>query len=138
MEKHTMAFGMLQRMCAQLANNKDIEVDVYPEDQIRVINNVTFEIDLIKKNNSGKAFFPPSQLQIAHRRGLRQADDHDEGSLRPPDVHHRPAGIHLLLPSRIDGGAAGGPGAAPAVHGHGVHPAGRREAGGDFSLIPSP
>ena len=66
MDKHTMAFGMLQRMCAQLANNKDIEVDVYPEDQIRVINNVTFEMDLLKKNNSGKAFYPPSQLQIAH------------------------------------------------------------------------
>lgn len=54
MDKHTMAFGMLQRMCAQLANNKDIEVEVYPEDEIRVINNVTFEIDLIKKNTSGK------------------------------------------------------------------------------------
>lgn len=133
-----MAFGMLQRMCAQLANNKDIEVDVYPEDQIRVINNVTFEMDLLKKNNSGKAFLIPYSSQLAHRRGLRQADDHDEGSLRPPDVHHRPAGIPLLLPSPLDGGAAGGPGAAPAVHGHGVHPAGRREAGGDFSLPPSP
>ena len=54
MDKHTMAFGMLQRMCAQLTNNKDIEVEVYPEDEIRVINNVTFEIDLIKKNTSGK------------------------------------------------------------------------------------
>ena len=60
MDKHTMAFGMLQRMCAQLANNKEIEVDVYPEDEIRVINNVTFEIDLIKKNTSGKAFSSPS------------------------------------------------------------------------------
>ena len=37
-----------------MANNKDIEVEVYPEDEIRVINNVTFEIDLIKKNTSGK------------------------------------------------------------------------------------
>ena len=66
MDKHTMAFGMLQRMCAQLANNKDIEVDVYPEDQIRVINNVTFEIDLIKKNNSGTAFLIRLSSQIAH------------------------------------------------------------------------
>ena len=66
MDKHTMAFGMLQRMCAQLANNKDIEVDVYPEDQIRVINNVTFEMDLLKKNNSGKAFLIPHSSHIAH------------------------------------------------------------------------
>lgn len=66
MDKHTMAFGMLQRMCAQLANNKDIEVDVYPEDQIRVINNVTFEIDLIKKNNSGKASLILHTSQLAH------------------------------------------------------------------------
>ena len=66
MDKHTMAFGMLQRMCAQLANNKDIEVDVYPEDQIRVINNVTFEMDLLKKNTSGKAFLLPSSSQLAH------------------------------------------------------------------------
>ena len=66
MDKHTMAFGMLQRMCAQLANKKDIEVDVYPEDQIRVINNVTFEMDLLKKNNSGKAFLLPYSSQLAH------------------------------------------------------------------------
>ena len=93
-----MAFGMLQRMCAQLANNKEIEVDVYPEDQIHVINNVTFEIDLIKKNTSGKVYLTPFESQIAHRCGLRQAYDDDEGSLWPPDVHHRAAGIRCLPP----------------------------------------
>ena len=66
MEKHTMAFGMLQRMFAQQAKNKDIEVDVYHEDHIRVINNVTFEMDLLKKNNSGKAFLIPYSSQLAH------------------------------------------------------------------------
>lgn len=49
-----MACGMLQRMCAQLVNNKEVEVSVYPEENIRVLNNVTFEIDLLKKNTSGK------------------------------------------------------------------------------------
>ena len=50
---------MLQRMCAQLVNNKDIEVSVYPEENIRVINNVSFEIDLLRKNTTGKVFFFP-------------------------------------------------------------------------------
>ena len=54
MEHHQLACGMLQRMCAQLVNNKEIEVSVYPEENIRVLNNVTFEIDLVKKNTSGK------------------------------------------------------------------------------------
>ena len=49
---------MLQRMCAQLANNKEIEVNVYPEENIRVLNNVTFEIELLKKNTSGKVLLP--------------------------------------------------------------------------------
>lgn len=58
MERHQLACGMLQRMCAQLANNKEIEVNVYPEENIRVLNNVTFEIELLKKNTSGKVLFP--------------------------------------------------------------------------------
>ena len=49
-----MAFNMLQRRCAGLAMNNDIEVSVYPEEEIRVINNITFEVDLLAKNNSGK------------------------------------------------------------------------------------
>ena len=49
-----MACNMLQRMCAQLVNNKDVEVSVYPEEDIRVINNVSFEIDLLRKNTTGK------------------------------------------------------------------------------------
>ena len=63
MERHQLACGMLQRMCAQLANNKEIEVSVYPEENIRVLNNVTFEIELLKKNTSGKVL---SQLPIHH------------------------------------------------------------------------
>ena len=51
-----MACNMLQRMCAQLVNNKDIEVSVYPEENIRVINTVSFEIDLLRKNTTGKVF----------------------------------------------------------------------------------
>ena len=62
MEHHQLACGMLQRMCAQLVNNKEIEVSVYPEENIRVLNNVTFEIDLVKKNTSGKVVFTCSQL----------------------------------------------------------------------------
>lgn len=54
---------MLQRMCAQLANNKEIEISVYPEENIRCLNNVTFEIELLKKNTSGKVL---SQLPIHH------------------------------------------------------------------------
>lgn len=54
MERHEMACNMLQRMCAQLVNNKDVEVSVYPEEDIRVINNVSFEIDLLRKNTTGK------------------------------------------------------------------------------------
>ena len=53
-DRHQMACSLFQRMCAQLANNKEVEVSVYPEENIRVLNNVTFEIDLIKKNTSGK------------------------------------------------------------------------------------
>lgn len=49
-----MACNMLQRMCAQLVNNKDVEVSVYPEENIQVINNVSFEIDLLRKNTTGK------------------------------------------------------------------------------------
>ena len=54
MEKHELACNMLQRMCAQLVNNKEIEVSVYPSENIRVINNVSFEIDLVRKNTTGK------------------------------------------------------------------------------------
>ena len=54
MEKHELACYMLQRMCAQLVNNKEIEVSVYPSENIRVINNVSFEIDLVRKNTTGK------------------------------------------------------------------------------------
>ena len=56
MERHEMACNMLQRMCAQLVNNKDVEVSVYPEENIRVINTVSFEIDLLRKNTTGKVF----------------------------------------------------------------------------------
>ena len=63
MERHQLACGMLQRMCAQLANNKEIEISVYPEENIRCLNNVTFEIELLKKNTSGKVL---SQLPIHH------------------------------------------------------------------------
>ena len=56
MAHHELACNMLQRMCAQLANNKEIEVQLYPEEDIRVCNNITFELDLIRKNTSGKVF----------------------------------------------------------------------------------
>ena len=49
-----MAFNMLQRRCANLAMNNEVEVSVYPQENIRVINNITFEIDLLQKNNTGK------------------------------------------------------------------------------------
>ena len=62
MERHEMACNMLQRMCAQLVNNKDIEVSVYPEENIRVINTVSFEIDLLRKNTTGKVFLHQSIL----------------------------------------------------------------------------
>ncbi|KAK8810019.1 hypothetical protein WA538_003571, partial [Blastocystis sp. DL] len=52
--KHEMAFNMLQRRCANLAMNNEVEVSVYPQENIRVINNITFEIDLLQKNNTGK------------------------------------------------------------------------------------
>jgi hypothetical protein len=57
MEKHELACNMLQRMCAQLAMNKEVEVSIYPEEDIRVINNITFELDLIRKNTTGKVCF---------------------------------------------------------------------------------
>ena len=45
---------MLQRRCASLALNNEIEVSVYPQENIKVINNITFEVDLLQKNNTGK------------------------------------------------------------------------------------
>ena len=52
--RHEMAFNMLQRRCASLALNNEIEVSVYPQENIKVINNITFEVDLLQKNNTGK------------------------------------------------------------------------------------
>lgn len=34
--------------------NNEIEVSVYPQENIKVINNITFEVDLLQKNNTGK------------------------------------------------------------------------------------
>lgn len=45
---------MLQRMCAQLANNKDVMVSIYPEENIRVLDKVTFELEPLRKNTTGK------------------------------------------------------------------------------------
>ena len=52
--KHEMAFNMLHRRCAGLALNTDIEVSVYPQEDIKVLNTITFEVDLLAKNNTGK------------------------------------------------------------------------------------
>ena len=49
-----MAFNMLHRRCAGLALNTDIEVSVYPQEDIKVLNTITFEVDLLAKNNTGK------------------------------------------------------------------------------------
>ena len=54
MEKHELACNTIPSTCAQLVNNKEIEVSVYPSENIRVINNVSFEIDLVRKNTTGK------------------------------------------------------------------------------------
>ena len=51
---HQLACGMLQRMCAQLANNKDVMVSIYPEENIRVLDKVTFELEPLRKNTTGK------------------------------------------------------------------------------------
>lgn len=49
---------MLQRRCASLALNNEIDVSIYPEENIKVINNITFEIDLLQKNTTGKVSTP--------------------------------------------------------------------------------
>lgn len=60
-----MAFNMLQRRCANLAMNNEVEVSVYPQENIRVINNITFEIDLLQKNNTGKVRVFPFLLTFS-------------------------------------------------------------------------
>lgn len=57
-QKHEMGFNMLQRRCASLALNNEIDVSIYPEENIKVINNITFEIDLLQKNTTGKVSTP--------------------------------------------------------------------------------
>lgn len=57
-----MAFNMLHRRCAGLALNTDIEVSVYPQEDIKVLNTITFEVDLLAKNNTGKVAGKGMQL----------------------------------------------------------------------------
>ncbi|KAK8808497.1 hypothetical protein WA158_008398 [Blastocystis sp. Blastoise] len=49
-----LGFNMLQRMCVGLAMGKEIEVHVYDEAEATIAGSLTFEIDLMKKNTSGK------------------------------------------------------------------------------------
>ena len=55
--KHEMAFNMLQRRCAGLALNSEIEACVFREEDIKVTSTISFEVDLLQKNNTGKVQF---------------------------------------------------------------------------------
>lgn len=49
-----LGFNMLQRMCAGLAMGKELDVTIYSEEEASIAASLTFEIDLLKKNNTGK------------------------------------------------------------------------------------
>ena len=53
---------MLQRMCAGLAMGKELDVTIYSEEEASIAASLTFEIDLLKKNNTGKVCFPLDRL----------------------------------------------------------------------------